>query len=416
MTRVLFLSPAFPAEMPYFARGLARVGAEVIGLGEAPVPALPEVTRHALADYLQVHRLFDEASVIAEVKRYASRVRIDRVECLWEPGMLLAARLREALGLPGMSVEETIPFRDKEAMKQKLDVAGIRTPRHRRVSTGELGGEIAERDAAIRAAVEEIGFPVCIKPIAGAGSADTYRVDDEEALERVLVLTRHVSETSVEEFIEGEEHTFDTICADGRVLYHNVAWYRPPPIIARSEEWISPQTISLRDPDAEGLAPGIAMGRAVLEALGFRTGFTHMEWFLTPSGEAVFGEIGGRPPGARSVDIMNYASDLDVYVGWAEAAIHGRFSQAIERKYNAAVIFKRARGQGRIRRIDGLDRLLREIGPHIAAIDLLPIGAHRRNWKQTLVSDGYLVVRHPDLDACVALADRVGTELEIYAA
>ena len=41
--------------------------------------------------------------------------------------MILAARMRETLGLPGMTVEETVPFRDKEKMKQVLDAAGIRS-------------------------------------------------------------------------------------------------------------------------------------------------------------------------------------------------------------------------------------------------------------------------------------------------
>ena len=44
MKRVLFFSPAFPSEMPYFCRGLAQVGAQVIGVGDQPVPALPDVT------------------------------------------------------------------------------------------------------------------------------------------------------------------------------------------------------------------------------------------------------------------------------------------------------------------------------------------------------------------------------------
>lgn len=404
-SRVLFFSPAFPAEMPYFARGLAEVGAEVIGLGDQPVPALPEVTRHALADYLQVPNLFDEDDVIERARRYAERVRVDRVECLWEPGMLLAARLREALGLPGMTVEETRPFRDKSKMKEALDRAGIRTPRHRR----------ATNEQEIRRAVGEIGLPVCIKPLSGAGSADTYRVDDEARLEEVLILVRHVPELSVEEWIDGEEYTFDTVCAGGEIEFFNVSWYRPRPLIQRTEEWVSPQTVALRDVDSPKLASGVEMGRAVHEALGFRTGFTHMEWFLKDDGEAVFGEIGARPPGARSVDIMNYACDVDLFRGWAECAVHGTFSQEIERKYNCANIFKRARGQGRIRRVEGLRELQRDFGEWITCIDLLPIGAHRRNWKATLVSDGYLIVRHPDLETCLHMADRVGTDLTLYA-
>ncbi len=402
---VLMFSPGFPAEMLYFTRGLARVGARVLGLGDQPVEMLPEAARDSLSDYLRVRNLFDESGVVEEVKHWATKVQVDRVECLWEPGMILAARLREALGLPGMTVEETIPFRDKERMKQVLDDAGVRTPRHRRAST----------DAEVREGVEQVGFPVCIKPIAGAGSADTYRVDNEEQLEDVLARIAHVPEVSVEEFIEGEEYTFDTICSSGRVHYHNVAWYRPRPLIARTEQWISPQTVSLRAIEAPHVAPGIEMGHAVLKALGFRTGFTHMEWFLKDNGEAVFGEIGARPPGARSVDIMNYASDVDVYTGWAEAVCHDRFSQTAERKYNAAVIFKRAQGEGRIRHIEGLEPLLREFGNAVVCVDLLPIGHPRRNWRATLISDGYLIVRHPDLKTAMAMADRVGTDLKLYA-
>ena len=402
---VLFFSPAFPAEMPRFVRGLAQVGVRPLGLGDHPAAHLSEEVRPYLADYLQVSRLFDEDAVIREVQEFAHKVRIDRVECLWEPGMLLAARLREALGLPGMTVEQTLPFRDKSVMKQVLDAAGLRTPHHARATT----------ETEVREAAEEIGYPLCIKPIAGAGSADTYRVDDGDQLETILPRIHHVPEVSVEEFIEGEEYTFDTICSGGTVHYYNIAWYRPKPLIARTEEWISPQTITLRGVEAEHLATGNRLGHQVLEALGFETGFTHMEWFLKDDGEAVFGEIGARPPGARSVDIMNYGSDIDVYVGWAEAVCHGAFSQNVERKYNAAVIFKRAQGQGRIRHIAGLEALQRDFGEALIHTELLPLGAPRRNWKQTLISDGHLVVRHPDLDATLAMADRVGTDLTLYA-
>jgi hypothetical protein len=330
---------------------------------------------------------------------------LDRVECLWEPGVLPAARLREALGLPGMSAEQAVKFRDKERMKAALDAAGIRTPRHRSAQT----------EPECRAAAEELGYPLVLKPVSGAGSADTHRVDGPTDLERVLPRVRHVSEVSVEEFIQGEEYTFDTICTQGRILFHSVSWYRPRPLIGRSVEWISPQTVCLRRPDVEALRPGLEMGRAVLRALGPHSGFTHMEWFLTDSGEAVFGEIAARPPGALSVDLMNFASDIDTYTGWAEAVCDGRFSQPVERRYNAAVVFKRAQGVGRIARIEGLERLVSRYGPHIVAIDLLPVGAPRRDWKQTLLSDGHLIVRHGDLQATLDMADRVGTDLRLLA-
>ena len=402
---VLFFSPGFPAEMPFFAAGLAEVGATVVGLGDQPAAALPERARRALSGYIQVPSLWDEQQVVDLVRREAGRYGLTRVECLWEPGMILAAKLREALGLPGLTVSETVPFRDKAVMKEVLNRAGIRTPQAFRAVTAAQVSEAAER----------IGYPLIVKPVAGAGSADTYRLDQPSDLEDVLPRLRHVPEVSVEEFIDGQELTFDTICHGGEIAYFNVAWYRPRPLIARTLQWVSAQTITLRNVDAPHLQPGIEMGRAVLEALGYRTGFTHMEWFLKEDGEAVFGEIGARPPGARSTEIMNYGCDIDVFRGWAEAVCHHRFSQPVRRRYNAAVIFKRARGEGRIQRIEGLESLLARYRPQIVSIDLLPPGAHRRDWKQTLLSDGWLIVRDPDLETTVRIADAVGTDLQIYA-
>ena len=401
---VLMISPGYPAEMPFFARGLARAGARVIGAGDQPISALPEMAREHLTAYWQIPSFAHEDAIVHTISELAAGVHIDVVASLWEPTMVLAARIRERLGIDGMTVEQTVPFRDKETMKQVLDAAGIRTPHHYRSHTAD----------GVREAIERIGYPIIIKPIAGAGSAHTHRVDGADDLEQVLPLLAGVAEVSVEEFIDGSEYTYDTICAGGEVLYDNICWYRPRPLIARQLEWVSPVTVVMRDIEAENLAGGRAMGHKVLRALGFRDGFTHMEWFRTASGEVVFGEIGARPAGARTVDVMNFANDADLFQQWAEAIINGRLSEPIERRYNAASIFKRAQGEGRIVRIEGLSNLLGDYGEWICAIDLLPIGAPRRDWLMTLISDGMVIVRHPDLDSCIEIADRFATELQLY--
>jgi biotin carboxylase len=402
---VLFLSPGYPAEMPMFTRGLAQVGARAFGVGDQPSSALAPEARAALSDYLQVKNLWDEAAVVDSVRAWLRGRGVDRVECLWEPGVVLAARLREVLGCPGMRVENAVRFRDKELMKEALDRAGVRTPKHAR----------ARNVNEARAARERIGFPLILKPIAGAGSADTYTARDEAEFERALELTRHVPEISVEEYIEGEELTYDTICAQGDVLFHNVCWYRPKPLVARLNEWVSSQSVALRDTDTPDVQKGRALGREVLRTLGFESGYTHMEWFLTPKGEAVFGEIGARAPGARLVHAMNYVCDADFFAGWAEAVAFGRLSQPTARKYNAACVFKRAVGQGKILRHEGLERLLARYGEHIPVVDLNPIGAPRRDWKNSVVGDGWLVARHPNLEFTLEIADRIGTELRIVA-
>ncbi len=265
------------------------------------------------------------------------------------------------------------------------------------------------------AAAERLGYPLIVKPIAGAGSADTYRADSAADLDAILPMVRHVPQVIVEEFIDGEEFTYDTICAGGPVLFENICWYRPRPLLTKLHEWISPVTVSLRDLDAPDLQAGRALGGATVKALGFRDGFTHMEWYRKADGEAVFGEIGARPPGGRMVDAMNYATDADLFFGWAEAITSGRMSQRAERRYNAAIIRKRAQGAGRITRYEGLDQLMAEFGEHVPALDLLPIGTPRRDWRAVTISDGMVVVRHPELSKTLEMAERFASGLHLHA-
>jgi hypothetical protein len=392
---VVFLAPSYPPEMQQYTRGLAEVGANVFGVGDTARRALPASLKPHLANYLQVPRIMDENDVIKRVSAWLRGRQIDRVLSNWEPLVILAARLRERFGLPGMTVDQVTGFRDKMLMKDRVAAAGLRVPHAFKVRT--------ERE--IREAAERIGFPLILKPIAGAGSADTYKVNSKAELENA----------SCEEYIDGEEFTYDTVSIGGKPAYENVAAYLPKPLIARSEEWISPVIITVRDMDQPRLKPGIALGRKVLTALGMGDGFTHMEWYLTKKGEAVFGEIGCRPGGAHLVDQMNYTGDIDLFREWARVACWRSFEAPTRRKYNAGIVFKRALGQGRITRITGLREYLRRYGDWVVEEKLLRPGTMRRNWKQTLLSDGHLLVRHPNWDEAYKMSFAAATDVTLHA-
>jgi len=403
--KVVFLAPHYPPEMQEYTRGLAEVGATVYGVGDQPAAALPASLKRHLGDYLQVPRMLDEEDLIPRVHAWLRGREVDRVLSNWEPLVLCAARLRERFGLPGMSVDTVRGFRDKQIMKDRVAAAGLRVPRATRVRTRE------ECHAAARA----FGYPLILKPIAGAGSADTYRLDSDADLERAIAAMRHVVEASAEEFVEGEEYTYDTVSIGGVPAYHNVAQYLPRPLVARTVESLSPIIITVKDLSQPKLQDGLALGRSVLGALRMGEGFTHMEWYRKASGEVVFGEIGCRPGGANLVDQMNYTSDIDLFREWARVVCWGRFEAPTARKYNCAIVFKRAKGHGRITRVEGLAEFKQRYGEHLCDERLLPVGAHRRDWKQTLVSDGFVIVRHPDWDRTLELAEIAAREITLYA-
>ncbi len=260
--RVVFFSPNYPTEMIHFTRGLKEVGAEIYGVAETPKDALPQSVKHALSGYLQVPRVMDEDDVMDRVSAWMKGKNVDRVLANWEPLTILAARLRVRWGLPGMSVDTVTAFRDKVLMKERVEKAGLRVPKSKRAKT----------ESEIREAAEEIGYPICVKPIAGAGSADTHKVRDSKELSAIFPLIRHVQECSVEEFIEGEEFTFDTVSVDGVPGYENIAQYLPKPIEMRAQQWISPVIITVRDMYQPKLQPGVVLGRNVLKALNMGDG------------------------------------------------------------------------------------------------------------------------------------------------
>src|SRR5258708_298994 len=126
-------------------------------------------------------------------------------------------------------------------------------------------------------------------------------------------------------------------------------------------------------------------------------------------------DVAARPPARRQLAALNFATDAARFSAWAQAVSCGRIWQPIERRYNTASIFKRAEGAGRISHYQGLAHLLAEYGEQVAAVELLPVGAPRRDWRAVSISDGMVIVRHPELSWTIEMADRFASDLHLYA-
>ena len=209
------LSPGYPVEMSYFTRGLSpRRVRPLIGVGDRPPHAVPEAARHAPAHYEHVS-LSDEGAVLAALHGLAA-ARPGR------PGGAPAGAV-QAVRRPG-SGSRSEPARDDRGADgavpgQGGDEAPAGAPR----ASEPPGTFRATSVAQVWEAAEQIGYPLIVKPIAGAGSADTYRVDSARRVStEALPMLRHVPEVSVEEFVDAEEFTHDTACANGRILFEHV--------------------------------------------------------------------------------------------------------------------------------------------------------------------------------------------------
>lgn len=402
---VLFVEPAFPYNQMQFVRALSAVGARVTGIGEAPAHALPDQLKGWLYGYEQVRSVVHEPSMLEAVKRVQAREWVDRMEATVEAHIMPAARVREARGIPGISVQTSHLCRDKPAMKEALRKAGI-------PCAASLGSSSVEE---IKDFAREIGYPLIIKPRDAAGAAGTYRVDNDEELDNALRESQvpNGASVAVEEFIEGHEAFFDTITINGEIAHHFITHYYPGVLEAMRTRWISPQFIATNRIGADSYDEVREMGKKVIDALNITTSATHMEWFFGPKG-LKFSEIGCRPPGVGAWDLYCNAHEMDVYKEWAMAIVHSRTSQRASCGYSAGLINLRPDCDGHIVGYEGLG-YVEQLGDLVTDTHLPPAGSPTQPVEAGYMANAWIRVRHPDYDQLRGILNNIGERVQVRA-
>ena len=404
---IIFIEPAFPYNQCEFVRGLAEAGAHVIGIGERPQEYLSDAVRRHLQYYVQVPSVVHEPSLLQAVQQVQGKVWVDRLEVTVEAHIMAAARVREAAGIPGTSVRTAYLCRDKPAMKEVLRKAGIPCAMSTRASDPQTA----------RAFAEQVGYPLIIKPPAGAGASGTWKVRHAQELEKVIRESglAEGAEVAIEEFIQGHEGYLDTLSIKGEVAHEFITHYYPNVLTAMRERWISPQMVTTNRIDAPGYTELRTMARDVIRLLEIGTSATHMEWFAGPNG-LKFSEIGCRPPGVGQWDVYNTANEFDLYREWGSALVHGRPHGRPSRRYAAGMIALRPSQDGRISGYAGLEAIEREYGECIVASHLPAVGSPTQPIEGGYMANAWMRVRHPDYDMLRHILGTIGETVKVYAA
>src|ERR1022692_4714836 len=404
---VIFVEPFFPAAQRHFVRGLAEVGATVIGIGETAAEYLDEELRGWLHHYEQVSSVTDVEAMTRAVRSVQDKLWVDRIEATIEAHTMPTAHVREACAIPGTSVRTAWLCRDKPSMKQVLREAGIPT-----------AASIAAASAAeVLTFAEQTGFPLILKPRSGAGALDTVRADTAAALTSAMELFggQGAESIAVEEFVEGHEGFYDTIAVNGRVALDFASHYFPNVLEAMRARWISPEFISTNRIDT---APEYGelreMGQRVITALGIRTSATHMEWFFGRNG-LTFSEIGCRPPGVGAWDLYSAGNDIDVYREWAMAVTAGETGSAPSRRYASGMVALRPDQDWHITGYAGVEELQQRHGEWVIDAHLPPPGTPTQPVEAGYMANAYVRMRHPDYDELRTMLDTVGRTLAVYA-
>lgn len=409
MSTIVFVAPYLMEATARFVRAAARQpDLDVAVVTHEPATAIPADLRELLAGHWQVRDALDPEQLAPAVAGLARQLgRVDRIVAALEQLQETLAAVREELGITGMDRETARNFRDKSRMKEVFQSAGVPCARH------GLAGSAAEA----RSFASSVGFPLVVKPPAGAGAKATFRLDGPDALEAWLRVDAPVPGRPVllEEFLVGQEFSFDSVTIDGEVVWHSISRYLPTPLEVLRNPWMQWVVVLPRDIDGPEFAGIRVAGPAALRALGLRTGLTHMEWFARPDGSVAISEVAARPPGAQITSLMSYAYEIDLYERWVRLLALDEFDPA-PRRWAVGAAYLRGQHTGtaqpgsRVVAVHGLEDVDREIGELVVEARLPRPGQPPSSGYE---GDGYVIVRHRDTEVVTEALGRIVSSLRV---
>lgn len=230
-----------------------------------------------------------------------------RLVAITERILLLAARMRAELGVPGQSVDEALLFRDKILMKEHVRRGGVRVPEFALFSVDTAVDMVARYGRAVA------------KPRLGAGAVDVIVLSTaREVAEFAEEYRERLDEFEVEQYIDGELFHVDSVVQDAKVVVATAARYLDP---TTSFMTLTPSR-DVSVPAGPLLDRLLDFNQQVTACYPDFTGVTHHEMFL--AGEDIyFCEIAARAGGGGVIAAFLSRTGVNLDEAMVQAQLHG---------------------------------------------------------------------------------------------
>jgi biotin carboxylase len=301
--RVLILSTTTGYQLRSFGDAAKELGIELVFATDR-CHALDDPWR----DGAVAIRFHEEDAAVETVVAAAARRPLHGVLAVGDRPVVLAARIAEALGLPGNPPHAARASANKRLARETLHGAGLRVPEFLLSST---------RADVVPLAVR-LQYPVVLKPVALSGSRGVIRADTPTqlvaAFQRVSTLLSRFDiraqrsgsegELLIESFIPGHEYAIEGVVTEGRVSAFAV-FDKPDPLDGPFFEesiYVTPAATS-----AETERAILDAVQGATSALGLRHGPVHAECRVNPDGVYVL-EVAARPIGGLCSRVLRFSS------------------------------------------------------------------------------------------------------------
>jgi len=218
----------------------------------------------------------------------------------------------DRMNLVGNSEECTILTTNKYAMRMRLSENDLPCPKFQKITS-------------VNHPIEDMAFPLIVKPTDRSGSRGVSKIYDRENLSGAVesaLSESIVKETIIEEFIEGREISVEMISWQGT---HHLITFTDK--VSTGE----PYFVEIEQHVPAELSPSLksrieTLVKRALTVLGVEYGASHTELFITENEEIFIVEVGARMGGDHiGSDLVQLSTGYDFVRGIIEIAM-GEFT------------------------------------------------------------------------------------------
>jgi D-alanine-D-alanine ligase len=229
---------------------------------------------------------YNHAEVLEKLKRFLKETPADGAVTFWEDDVPLLAKVCKKFKLIGPGIDCAEKARNKFAMRQAFQQAGITTPKFALLTSRE----------DLEKAIKEVGLPAVIKPVWGSDSEFVVLVETEEEARNVYAYERknavpkfnpifiyNQDNFICEEFVDGVEVNVESLTQAGATSVIAITDKLPmkgPYFIERGD--VSPTRF-----ESEMQGRIVEAVTAAIRAVGQKDGVSHTEVKVTKDGPCV---------------------------------------------------------------------------------------------------------------------------------
>jgi biotin carboxylase len=404
MPVVIFATPFFNPNAIGFIRALGKLSVTLGVIAQEAQDHLPQDVRACIHQHYRVSDALNKDMLLVAATEVQKKLgRADVIFAANEQIQVPLAEVREMLGVAGMSSAVAKNFRDKAVMKDVLRDAGVSCATYERITAPQAAYQFIER----------VGLPVVLKPLQGAASQATFKIETTDALRDALrvVNPTPAQPAIIEEFITGEEFSLETVLLNGKVMFQSVTTYSPTPLFAMQNPWVQWTVVSPKEIHAPEFDDIKSLGAKALLALGMQTGVSHLEWFRRHrDGSVAISEVGARPPGAQIMDLVSHAHGIDFNLDWVRLMVFGEFAVPPPRVFATGIAFLRGQGHGRVKTVEHIETIQRVFASSIVQ-QKIPVPGQEKS--TSYEGEGYILVKDSETAAVQAALKKIISTVKV---